>query len=347
MNKEELELLRRTVRDIAEKHQKDLSPPEKGKFSDAVISEFASAGILGARISPSYGGSGLPFDGYLVILNELAKYSPSLSVRVMIANSIFNSLAEKLDNPGYALTGISEGKINAAVEFSLSQNSTNGNSLVISGSRIRGDSKHLLNADCDVAFFSLGNDMVFVRSGISGSQNSERLGLNSLQYSSVKVDSESFEIIEGGGKRVLKDIQDSLDPEIAAISLGVAEAALSRAVEYADQREAFGNKLRNYQPIAGRLARLSFDVRYMGAITFSGITFELGEMLALKMHALSVAEEATNTAIQTFGGYGYFEDFLVERYYRDIIAIQSLFVNRRQDLERVSGMLFGEKSGYL
>ena len=109
---------------------------------------------------------------------------------------------------------------------------------------------------------------------------------------------------------------------IASQAVGVADAALSAAVEYADQREQFGKPIADHQAIAHKLADMATNVRAARLLTRDaaekneGGTDPMAASMA-KYFASETAVEVTSEAVQVHGGYGYTTDFDVERYYRD------------------------------
>ncbi len=348
MNKEDLQFLRSTIAEFMSKNEKNVRSSERVALESSLVHELAQIGVLGSRIPTSIGGSELPEDAYFAILNELSKGSPSLAARVMITNSLFLPLCKRSKTENGILEKVASGIINPAVLLSpVIGKSYQSASVSVHGGRVTGSMGKVINSDCEACITVAGNSLVLVYGGLKQESDERALGLNALKFSSLFVDTDKFEVLDGNAKEVLGAVLDSIDMEIVAISLGIASAALSLAINYAGQRSAFGHQLKDYQPISGKLARLKYEVDYLTEAAQSSGFLDDGGKIAIKFRSLELAEEATDISIQVHGGYGYFEDFGVERYYRDFATLQALFVRPNRDRRRLSTILYGEDSGYL
>ena len=111
---------------------------------------------------------------------------------------------------------------------------------------------------------------------------------------------------------------------IAAQAVGVAQAALDAAVRYANEREAYGAPLMQLQAISFRLAEMAAQVDvarqyYIHAARLAEAGKPCAKEAAIaKLFASEMAERVCSDALQVHGGYGYLQDFPVERYYRDV-----------------------------
>lgn len=115
---------------------------------------------------------------------------------------------------------------------------------------------------------------------------------------------------------------------IAAQSVGMARAALDAAVDYANERKAFGVEIVQHQAIAFRLADMATQVEAARQLIFHAAALKdaglacLKEASMAKLFASTMAERICSDAIQIHGGYGYVSDFPVERIYRDVRVSQ-------------------------
>jgi alkylation response protein AidB-like acyl-CoA dehydrogenase len=130
-----------------------------------------------------------------------------------------------------------------------------------------------------------------------------------------------------GGIGVLKTLE-STRPGVAAGALGIARAALEYALEYALQRKTFGKVIAGHQAIAFKLADMATEVEvarqmvwHAAALRDAGLPC-LKEASMAKLFASEMAERVCSAAIQVHGGYGYVNDFPVERIYRDVRVCQ-------------------------
>jgi len=137
-----------------------------------------------------------------------------------------------------------------------------------------------------------------------------------------------------------------MDLEVAAVLLGIASGALNKAVEYSKSRTTFEHPLKDYQPVAFGLSDLRAEEELVRDFVYDvGGGTAAKEMARIKAAAL--AKRATNQALQVHGGYGYFEDFGIEKFYRDAMAFSILFNRGTEEMERLSNQIFGSRAGFL
>ncbi|WP_216938403.1 acyl-CoA dehydrogenase family protein, partial [Acinetobacter sp. BY484] len=133
---------------------------------------------------------------------------------------------------------------------------------------------------------------------------------------------------EGEGYKIALSNLESGRIGIAAQSVGMARAALDAAVEYANERKAFGVEIVQHQAVAFRLADMATQIEAARQLTLHAATLKdaglacLKEASMAKLFASIIAERVCSDAIQIHGGYGYVSDFPVERIYRDVRVSQ-------------------------
>ncbi len=133
---------------------------------------------------------------------------------------------------------------------------------------------------------------------------------------------------EGDGYRIALANLETGRIGIAAQSVGMARAAFEAAVDYAQQREAFGVKIMQHQAVAFRLADMATQIEAARMLVHNAARLKdqatpcLKEASMAKLFASEMAEKVCSDAIQTLGGYGYLADFPVERIYRDVRVCQ-------------------------
>jgi alkylation response protein AidB-like acyl-CoA dehydrogenase len=127
----------------------------------------------------------------------------------------------------------------------------------------------------------------------------------------------------GGGFRQMMELLDLNRLFIAAISLGIAQAAFEASLAYAKERKAFGKPIAEHQATGFKLARMSTTLDAARALLQSACDgYDAGERVArlaseAKLFASEAAVAITSDAVQIHGGYGYVEDLPIERYFRD------------------------------
>ncbi len=348
MSMEETDLLKSAVVEFSEKNiSNNATAFERGGIPAEVVKAVAAQGFLGAAIPADSGGSGIDRSGYSVILRQLAVYSPSVSALVLITSSIASAALAKAAPD--LLPDIASGNRLVGVDLSTAMDTKiERGALKISGSRIRGTVRYVLNGSGDllIAMTSDGK-LVVVDGGIQATPEEHHLSFRGLAYTKVKVDSGNFRILDEHGKDALLKIADSIDLEVASLALGIARGALNKVVEYTKVRKTFERPLKDYGPVADNISRLMSELRMAELNLESSEAMRDEEILMLKILSVDIAKRATKYALQYHGGYGYIEDFGVEKYYRDAAGLSILFQSPYRDAMRVAKAVYGEKSGYL
>ena len=122
------------------------------------------------------------------------------------------------------------------------------------------------------------------------------------------------------------ELLDSSRIIIAAQCVGIGQAALEAAVKYAQQRQSFGKPIAHHQAIQFKLADMATEVFASRVTTMHAATLKdnqhpfINEASMAKLLASEMAVRVTSEALQVYGGYGYFKDAPVERYFRDARA---------------------------
>jgi alkylation response protein AidB-like acyl-CoA dehydrogenase len=133
---------------------------------------------------------------------------------------------------------------------------------------------------------------------------------------------------EGEGYKIALSALEGGRIGIAAQSIGMARSALAVAIDYAKQRESFGTSIFNHQAVGFRLADCATQLEAARQLTWHAASLRdaglpcLKEAAMAKLFASEAAEKVCSAAIQTLGGYGYVNDFPVERIYRDVRVCQ-------------------------
>ncbi len=349
---EEERMLQNTVRDFAERELMPRSKEidEKEQFSWENWKGMAVLGLTGMGIDPKYGGSGGGYRQMSIVEEEIARGDASASVCLVAHISLgvttlykFGSEEQKLrlvpplakgdQIAAWALTEPRGGSDAAGMETTAAR--ANG-AYVLNGSKTFITNADI--ADVVVVFANLDRSQgsrgvtAFAvekgapgfhihkqhgKMGIRGSSTSE------LVFENVKVPEANRLGEEGRGFRYAMEILDSSRIIIAAQCVGMAQAALEASVKYAQQRETFGKPLAGHQAIQFMLADMATEVFASRVATMHAATLKdeglpfIDEASMAKLMASETAVKVTSQALQVHGGYGYFKDSPVERYFRD------------------------------
>ena len=343
-----MQLLKQVVEEFS---VKEIDPMvlkiEREGVTQGILNSLAEKGFLGALAPVEYGGAGLDERGYLVLLEVLAKHSPSVGMYVLLQNSLFISPILRYGTKELAqeiVPGIASGKSSGTIANYL----LSGGKISIEGSSLSGTSDLVPNSSAQMCLVlaKSGNDsqLVLVDGGFSIVSDSRKLGFRGLRYSTVSFEGAKAKsiLLSGGGEREVQNLYNDSSSHVSAMALGMSEAALDMAVSYAKDRQAFDAHLIEFQPIAFSIARLvsEFNVyeKYLYGIS------SVKEGMMLKELVLEFSRRASRASLQVHGGYGYIEDSGVERFYRDTMALELLTGNRISDMSELSKELLGGES---
>lgn len=325
---------------------------ERDGISHDLVAKIAEQGFLGLTLSPDKGGAGVSTPVYLKMLKEFALHSPSVAVLVMSVNSIILPLLEKASESDSLIQEIVSGQ--AVPSIPINTDGASGYpvySLNAAGGRVTGEIPYLLGFGWNSIIAGLdaeNENMIYVKSGSTVAREHSKLGFRGLSLYGAGVDSTDFtEFNVQKSKELFAESFDNLNLEIAAIALGIAEGALTKALEYAKVRSTFEHLLKDYQPVAFSLTRLLGEKEIVESYLLRDHAFSEKEKIYAKIVSVDLAKDASRQSIQTHGGYGYLEDFGVEKFYRDSMALSVMFGGRITEQRRLSGIVFESKSGFI
>ncbi len=347
------------TRDIADKvldpivdaHEKAETYPE------GVFAQLGAAGLLSLPQPEEWGGGGQPYQVYLQVLEEIAARWAAIAVAVSVHSLsshpllMFGTDEQKQrwlpsmlsgDQIGaYSLSEPQAGSDAAALRCAATPAEDGG--YVINGSKSwithggRADFYTLFartgvgapparraGGGSGISCFLIPGDL----SGLSFGKPEEKMGLHAVPttsafYDHARVDGERRIGDEGQGLQIAFSALDSGRLGIAAVAVGIAQAALDEAVTYANERTTFGRKIIDHQGLGFLLADMAAAVgsaraTYLDAARRrdAGRPYSTQASVA-KLVATDAAMKVTTDAVQVFGGVGYTRDYRVERYMRE------------------------------
>ncbi|MDN3018115.1 acyl-CoA dehydrogenase [Paenibacillus sp. BSR1-1] len=348
---EEQEMMRKMVRDFAEN---EIAPfiekMEKGEFPREVLRKMGELGLMGIPVPEKYGGAEMDFTSYIIAINELSKVSATIGVILSVHTSVgtnpilyFGTEEQKQKYlpkmasgeylGAFCLTEPSSGSDAASLK---SRAVRSGDHYVINGSKVfitnGGEADvYIVFAKTNPELGSRGISAFIVEKGTPGlviGKDEKKMGLHGsrtvqLTFEDMRVPAENLLGAENDGFKIAMANLDVGRIGIAAQALGIAEAALSAATAYAKDRQQFGKPIAAQQGIGFKLADMATSVEAAKLLVYRaadlrarGVKCGLEASMA-KLYASRTAVEVATEAIQVFGGYGYTEDYPVERYFRD------------------------------
>ena len=326
---------------IVDEHEKAETYPE------GVFAQLGAAGLLSLPQPEEWGGGGQPYEVYLQVLEEIAARWAAVGVAVSVHSlSSHPLLAYGTEEQKQRwLPGMLSGEQIGA--YSLSEPQAGSDAAALSCKATRDGDSYVLNgskawithggkADFYTLFArtgegSKGISCFLVPAGLDGlsfGKPEEKMGLHAVPttsafYDNARLDADRLVGQEGQGLSIAFSALDSGRLGIAAVAVGIAQAALDEAVRYANERTTFGRKIIDHQGLGFLLADMAAAVvsaraTYLDAARRrdQGLPYSTQASVA-KLIATDAAMKVTTDAVQVFGGVGYTRDFRVERYMRE------------------------------
>ena len=319
-------------------------------FPADAVKKMGELGFMGMMTSPDYQGGGMDTISYALAMEEISKIDASASVVMSVNNSLVCWGLEKFGSEAQKqkyLTRLASGEIIGAFCLSepeagsdaTSQRTTAidcGDHYLLNGTKnwiTNGNSAsvYLVMAQTDVAKGHRGINCLIVEKGMEGfivGKKEDKLGIrgsdtHSLMFTDVKVPKENRVGEDGFGFKFAMKTLSGGRIGIAAQALGIASGALEFAAKYATERIAFGKAISEHQAIAFKLADMATKVEAARLLVLKaawlkdqGLNYDKESAMA-KLYASYVAMEATLEAVQIHGGYGFVNEYHVERLMRD------------------------------
>jgi alkylation response protein AidB-like acyl-CoA dehydrogenase len=341
-----------TARDFALQHIKPfvMEWDESQQFPLHIFKEMGKLGLMGVLVPHEYGGSGLTYFEYSVIIQEIAKVCGSIGLSLAAHNSLCtghilafgNEEQKKKYLPKLATAehlgawGLTEANTGSDAGNMKTTAVKDGNDWIINGTK--NWITHGKSGDVAVVVCRTGeprtrdNATTFVvekgTPGFSGGKKENKLGMRASETAEmifdncIIPDANRLGEVGAGFKQSMK-VLDGGRISIAALSLGIAKGAYEAALQYSKERYQFDQPIANFQGISFKLADMATEIA--AAELLINKTCDLKskglpmtkEAAMAKYYASEVAVKVSTDAVQIFGGYGYTKDFPVEKFYRD------------------------------
>ena len=350
---EEQQMVQTSIREFA---QNEIAPlareyDEAEKFPRVQLDGLAELGLLGMIIPEEYGGAGFDSVSYALALEEIAGADASVAVIVSVTNSVCCYPILKFgteDQKQKYLVPLAKGEMLGA--FCLSEPQAGSDAGNLKTRAVENGDYYILNGT--KSWVTNGGEAgVYLVMAVTGENNgrkevsaflveseAEGLAVSSVEhkmgqrasqttemsFTDVKVPRENLLGAVGNGLKVAFGSLDNGRIGIAALSVGIAQAALEEATGYATDRNAFGHPIAEFQAIQFKLADMATNTEAARLLTLRAAAMKDAEhkqtgiyASMAKLFASENANKVCADAIQIHGGNGYSRHYNVEKYYRD------------------------------
>ena len=345
-------LVAESVRDFANQYIKPnvMDWDESQFFPKELFKKAGEFGFMGILVPESLGGSGLGYQEYVTIIEEISKVDPSIGLSVAAHNSLCTNhilLFGNDDQKNKWIPKLASGQHLGA--WGLTENNSGSDASGMSSTAVKkGDDwvlngtknfiTHGISGDIAVAVFRTGekgqkrNATAFViERGIEGfkaGKKENKLGMRSSETAEMIFDncivSDKNRLGEvGEGFIQSMKILDGGRISIAALSLGISRGAFNASLKYSKERVQFGKPISSFQGISFKLAEMATEIEasellIRKASHEKNMNRPMTKLSAMcKMYASEVCVKISNEAVQIHGGYGFIKDFPVEKFLRD------------------------------
>lgn len=351
---DEQELLRQTVREFAENeikpHREELDLKEE--FGYEITQKMFDMGFFGVVIPPEYGGMGMDYLSYIIVVEELSRVDGCQGATVAAANSLGSSpihqygseeqkkelLPELVTSKlwGFGLTEPNAGSDAGGTQTTAVKK---GDKWILNGSKI-----FITNAATDI---TLGSTIQAVSGqrpdgkkeytcfivpqntpGYTARAMHKKMTWRSSNTSEIYL--EDVELTDadilgkrGEGFHQMLETLDSGRLSIAAMGLGGAQGAFEAALGYAKERQQFGRPIGKFQTIAFKLADMATEIEAARNLLYKACWLKdngkpFGKEAAMaKLYCSEVMKRAADSGVQIYGGYGLMEEYPMAKFYRD------------------------------
>lgn len=352
LNEDHLEL-QELAREFAETRIKPIAAAvdKTGVFPQEILDEMADTGFFGIKIPEEYGGIGLDARSYAVVMEEIARGSAVASVYVSSANSLGSQpilmagteeqkqkyLPTIADNSGYIAFGLTEPNAGSDAGSLLTKAVKDGDDYIINGTKCFITGAEI--ATHTVIFAKTAPEKgtkgisAFIVDmslpGVSVGKHEEKMGqiglnCNDVVLEDVRVPASCMLGEENLGFVTAMKTLSVGRVGVAAMAVGIAQAAIDEAVAFTTARKQFGKSLSSFQGLRFMMADMETKLNAARLLVRNAAyQIDMGEDATkaasmAKYYATEAAVEIVNKALQLHGGYGYSKEYTIERLYRDV-----------------------------
>ena len=344
--------VRDVARDFAQAELGDKIAPfdERHEFPHAIVAKLGPLGFLGALVPEEYGGAGLDYVSYALIVEELNRGDASVGITMWAHNSLCTNHVTLFASPAQKakwLPRLAHGEILGA--WGLTEPGSGSDAAALRTRAERRDGGYVLNgskafitnasvgalavvmARTDPTKGAKGISAFVVEKGTPGFSAGtpyRKLGLHAsdtaeLIFEDARLPADALLGERGQGFVQAMQVLEGGRIAMAAMAVGIGQAAVDQAAKYMKQRSAFGKTLAEFNGLQGMLAEIATEVEVARLLTLRAAWLKDAGQPAMhaaakaKVFASEAAMKAATKAVQIHGGAGYITEFPVERIFRD------------------------------
>ena len=320
------------------------------EFPHAIVAKLAPLGFLGVLVSEEYGGSGLDYVSYALIVEELNRGDASVGITMWAHNSLGTNHINLFGSPEQKrrwLPALASGQVLGAWGLTEPGSGSDAAALRTRAER-HGDDYVLNGSKAFITNASVGKTAVVMARtdpskgakgisafvlekgmpGFSAGQPYRKLGLHAsdtaeLIFEDARVPAANMLGEPGQGFVQAMQVLEGGRIAMAAMAVGIAQAAVDQAAKYMKQRSAFGKTLAEFNGLQGMIADMATEVEVARLLMLRAAWLKdegrpaMHAAAMAKVFASEVAMKAATKAVQIHGGAGYITEFPVERIFRD------------------------------
>lgn len=349
---QEQQMIKKTIKEFADKVVAPgaIDRDRTKAFPKEIFKQLSDMGMMGLPFDEKYGGAGADTTSFAIVTEELSRACASTgitySAHISLGGAPLNLFGteeqkEKYLTPictgeSFGAFGLTEPNAGSDAGGTETRAVEDGDDWVINGSKVyitnASYAKHLaLTAITGMKDGKKEISAIIVPTDAEGFtiiDNYEKMGLHSsntteLVLENVRVPKENLLGVRGEGFKQFMVTLDGGRIGIAAMAVGIAQAAFNRALSYSKERKQFGKTLSEFQVTQFKLADMAMKIELARNIVYKAAWLKdqgrpfTKEASMAKLYASEISMEVADEAIQIHGGYGYMKEYEVERYMRD------------------------------
>ncbi|KAI7852404.1 acyl-CoA dehydrogenase/oxidase [Circinella umbellata] len=342
------------LKDVVSKFANDVIKPKVLQMDEAevmdksVVQGLFDQGLMGVETEADYDGSNCSFTSAIIVIEELAKIDPSVSVMCDVQNTLVGTLVRKYGNEDIKKRFLPRLATDTVGSFCLSEAGSgsdafalqtravdNGDHYVLNGSKMwitnSGEADIFLvfaNVDPSKGYKGITCFVVEKEMGVEIAKKESKLGIRAsstcvLNFDDIKVPKENVLGEVGKGYKYAIEILNEGRIGIAAQMLGIAQGAYDIALPYLFQRKQFNTHIGDFQGMQHQYAQIAMEIEAARLLTYNAARMKeegrnfIKEAAMAKLYASQIAEKAASKAIEWCGGVGFTRELGVEKFYRD------------------------------